>query len=136
MFSSAQNMIYALVFMVAIPGLIAMANTLGINVIERTREIGMLRAVGSTRKQVKQMVFVESLLLSALGTSMGILVGLFMSYYLLKALNFSGFELEFYFPGLGILVAIAVGLLFGVLAAMIPARQAANTPIVEALRYE
>ncbi len=135
-FSSAQTMIYALVFMVAIPGLIAMANTLGINIIERTREIGMLRAVGSTRKQVRQMVFVESLLLSALGTTMGIIVGLFMSYYLVKALNFSGFKLEFYFPGLGVLTAIAVGLLFGVVAAMIPARQAAKTPIVEALRYE
>ena len=135
-FSSAQSMIYALVVMVAFPGLIAMANTLSINIIERTREIGMLRAVGSTRKQVKQMIFVESLLLSALGTAMGILVGLFLSYYMIKALNYSGFKLDFYFPGLGILTAIAVGLLFGVLAAMIPARQAAKTPIVEALRYE
>ena len=122
--------------MLAIPGLIAMVNTLSINVIERTREIGMLRAIGSTRKQVKQMVFSESLLLSALGTALGILVGLFLSYYMVKALVISGFELTFFFPGYGILAAIAVGLIFGVLAAMIPARQAAETPIVEALRYE
>lgn len=135
-FSMAMSLMYALTLMLAIPGLIAMVNTLGINVIERTREIGMLRAIGSTRRQIKQMVFSESLLLSALGTSLGILVGLFLSYYLLKALVFSGFKLDFYFPGIGILVAIAVGLLFGILAAMIPARQAANTPIVEALRYE
>ncbi len=135
-FGSAMNMMYALVIMLALPGLIAMANTLGISVIERTREIGMLRAVGSTRKQVRQMVFTESLLLAALGTSLGIMVGLFLSYYLLKALNLSGFVLEFYFPGLGILIAVAVGLLFGVLAAMVPARQAARTIIVEALRYE
>lgn len=135
-FEMAMSFMYVLVFMLAIPGLIAMLNTLSINVIERTREIGMLRAIGSTRKQVRQMVFSESLLLSALGTSLGILVGLFMSYYLLKALIFSGFKLEFYFPGLGIVVALAVGLIFGVLAAMIPARQAAATPIVEALRYE
>jgi putative ABC transport system permease protein len=135
-FSSAMGLMYALVIMLAVPGLIAMANTLGISVIERTREIGMLRAVGSTQRQIKQMVFAESLLLSALGTSLGILVGLFMSYYLLKAIILSGFKLDFFFPGLGIVVAIAVGLLFGVLAAMVPARQAAKTVIVEALRYE
>lgn len=132
----AMSFMYLLVLVLAIPGLIAMVNTLSINVIERTREIGMLRAIGSTRKQVKQMVFGESLLLSALGTSLGILVGLFLSYYMVKALVFSGFELKFFFPGYGILTAIGVGLLFGVLAAMIPARQAAGTPIVEALRYE
>lgn len=135
-FKSSVSMLYALVIMLAFPGLIAMANTLGINVIERTREIGMLRAVGSTQRQVKQMIFAESLLLSALGTSLGILVGLFMSYYMLKALILSGFQLDFFFPGAGILVALAVGLLFGVIAAMIPARQAAKTVIVEALRYE
>ncbi len=135
-FQSSMSMMNALVFMLAIPGLIAMANTLGISIIERTREIGMLRAVGSTQKQVKRMVFAESLLLSALGTSLGILVGIFLSYYLLKALNYAGFTLNFYFPALGILVAIAVGLLFGILAAMVPARQAARTVIVEALRYE
>ncbi len=135
-FSSAMGLMYALVIMLAVPGLIAMANTLGISVIERTREIGMLRAVGSTQKQIKQMVFAESLLLSALGTSLGILVGLFLSYYLLKAIILSGFKLDFFFPGLGIVVAIAVGLLFGVIAAMVPARQAARTVIVEALRYE
>lgn len=132
----AMSFMYLLILMLAIPGLIAMVNTLSINVIERTREIGMLRAIGSTRKQVKQMVFGESLLLSALGTALGILVGLFLSYYMVKALVFSGFELKFFFPGYGILAAIAVGLIFGVLAAMIPARQAAATPIVEALRYE
>lgn len=135
-FNSSINLLNGLVIMLAVPGLLAMANTLGISVIERTREIGMLRAVGSTRKQIKQMVFVESLLLSALGTSLGILVGLFMSYYMLKALILSGFKLDFFFPGIGIIVALAVGLLFGVIAAMVPARQAAKTVIVEALRYE
>ena len=132
----AMSFMYVLTLMLAIPGLIAMINTLTINIIERTREIGMLRAIGSTRRQVKQMVLGESLLLSALGTSLGIVVGIFLSYYMLKALQFTGFKLDFYFPALGILAAVAVGLLFGVLAALIPARQAARIPIVEALRYE
>ncbi len=132
----ALSFMYALTLMLAIPGLIAMINTLTINIIERTREIGMLRAIGSTRRQVRQMVLGESLLLSALGTSLGIVVGIFLSYYMLKALQITGFKLDFYFPGVGILAAVAVGLLFGVLAALIPARQAARIPIVEALRYE
>ena len=135
-FKQALGIIYLLVIMLAVPGLIAMTNTMSINIIERTREIGMLRAVGSTRGQVKRMVLAESLLLSALGTVLGIAVGLFMSYFMVKALRFSGFVLEFYFPALGVLVGIAVGLAFGILAALAPARKAANTPIVEALHYE
>ena len=79
LFKMVMSVFYVMVFMLAVPGLIAMANTTSINVIERTREIGMLRAVGSTRTQVKRMIFAESVLLSALGTTMGILVGLFLS---------------------------------------------------------
>jgi ABC-type antimicrobial peptide transport system permease subunit len=114
----------------------ALTNTLAINVIERTREIGMLRAVGSTRQQIRRMIQAESLLLAALGTACGILAGLWLSYVLVQALNASGFMLDYYFPYAGILGAIAVGLLFGVLAATIPARQAARMDIVAALRYE
>ncbi len=136
LFSSVTSVFYVMVLMLAIPGLIAMANTMGINVIERTREIGMLRAVGSTQTQVKNMIFAESILLSALGTTMGILMGLFMSDLLLKAVTYVGFGTDFYFPTSAILSSIVVGLLFGVLAALVPARQAAKTVIVEALQYE
>lgn len=136
MFKQAMSTLYVLVVMLALPGLIAMANTMSINIIERTREIGMLRAVGTTQTQVKRMVFAESLLLSALGTTMGILVGLFLSYLLLKALIFIGFTVDFFFPATGILMSVAVGLTFGIIAAMVPARTAARTVIVEALRYE
>lgn len=135
-FNKAMSAIYVLVVMLAIPGLIAMTNTMSINIIERTREIGMLRAVGSTRRQVKRIVLAESLLLSALGTVLGIAVGLFMSYYMVKALRITGFTLSFYFPGVGILVGIAVGFAFGIFAALAPARRAANTQIVDALHYE
>jgi putative ABC transport system permease protein len=136
LFSTVTSVFYLMVLMLAIPGLIAMANTMSINVIERTREIGMLRAVGATQTQIKRMVFAESVLLSALGTTMGILVGLFMSDLLLKAIAFIGFGTDFYFPAIGILLSILVGLTFGILAAVIPARQASKTVIVEALQYE
>jgi putative ABC transport system permease protein len=136
MFKMAMSVFYIMVIMLAVPGLIAMANTMSINIIERTREIGMLRAVGATQTQVKRMVFAESVLLSALGTTMGILVGLFLSYLLVKAIGVIGFKNDFFFPTSGIVVSIVVGLVFGIIAAMVPARQAANTVIVEALQYE
>lgn len=136
MFRMAMSVFYIMVFMLAVPGLIAMANTMSINVIERTREIGMLRAVGSTQSQVKRMIFAESVLLSALGTTMGILVGLFLSYLFLKAISYIGFNAEFYFPTMGIVMSILVGFFFGIIAALVPARQAAKTVIVEALQYE
>jgi len=136
MFKMAMSVFYLMVFMLAIPGLIAMINTMSINVIERTREIGMLRAVGSTQGQIKRMILAESILLSALGTTMGILTGLFLSFLLVKAISFIGFKTGFYFPTMGIIMAVVVGLTFGILAALLPARQAAKTIIVEAIQYE
>jgi putative ABC transport system permease protein len=136
LFSTAISAIYLLVLILAIPGLIAMVNTMSVNVIERTREIGMLRAVGSTRAQIRRIILAESLLLSSLGSVTGIAVGLYLSSFIIKALNFNGFKLGFYFPVSGIVFAIFVSLMFGVLASLAPARKAANTEIVEALRYE
>jgi putative ABC transport system permease protein len=119
----------------ALPSLIAMLNTLTISVIERTREIGMLRAVGSTRKQIRALILAEALLLAAIGTAFGILGGLYLGYVFVTAIGVM-FPMGYYFPAAGILAAIAIGLLFGVFAAIIPARQAAGMNVVEALRYE
>jgi putative ABC transport system permease protein len=124
------------VAMLAVPSLLALANTLGINVLERTREIGMMRAVGATRRQVRRMIVAESLLLSAMGVAFGILAGLWMGYVLVGAMSFTGLPLAYFFPYAGILIAIAVGLLLGVLAALLPARHAARLDIVAALAYE
>jgi putative ABC transport system permease protein len=136
LFSTAVGSLYLLAILLAIPGLIAMINTMSINVIERTREIGMLRAVGATRKQVRHMILIESLLLSTLGTLTGIAVGLFFSDFIIKVLNATAFSLDFYFPTTGIIVAVVIGILFGVLASIAPAQRAASTQIVESLRYE
>ncbi|MCC6568422.1 MAG: ABC transporter permease, partial [Anaerolineales bacterium] len=127
--------LYVLFFTLAIPSLIAMINTLTIGVIERTREIGMIRAVGGTRKQIRAMIVSEALLLSAIGTAFGILGGLYLGYVIVIAME-SIFPLGFVFPTSGILIGIAIGLLFGVFAAFIPARQASKMNVVEALRYE
>lgn len=126
---------YILFLVLAVPSLIAMINTLTIGVIERTREIGMIRAVGGTKKQVSTMVVSEALLLSAIGTAFGILGGIYLGYVMVTALE-AIFPLGFLFPTSGILIGIAIGLLFGVFAAFIPSRQASQMNVVEALRYE
>lgn len=135
MMDAAFIAIYILFAILALPSLIAMLNTLTINVIERAREIGMLRAVGSTRKQIHSLVLAEALLLAALGTAFGILGGLYLGYVFVTAIDVM-FPMGYYFPLSGILSAIAIGLLFGALAAIIPARQAAGLNVVDALRYE
>lgn len=127
---------YAMVLFLSIPSLIAMVNTLAIGVIERTREIGMLRAVGATRRQVRTVILCEALILAAIGTTFGVLSGLYLGYMATRALDAFGFPLDYIFPGTGLAIALAAGLLFGALAAVIPARQAAGLQIVSALRYE
>jgi putative ABC transport system permease protein len=126
---------YFMLAFLAFPSLIAMLNTLTISVLERTREIGMIRAVGGTRKQVRRMVVAEALLLAAVGTAFGILAGMYLGYVIVKGMG-AMFPMEYSFPISGVLAGIAIGLLFGALAAIIPSRQAARLQVVEALRYE
>ncbi len=126
---------YFLLILLAVPSLLAMLNTLSIAVIERIREIGMLRAVGATRSQIRQMMTVEGLLLAALGTTFGILGGLYLGFLFVKAIG-TFMPSEYIFPLPGILAAIIIGLVFGILAAVIPARQAARLDVIRALRYE
>ncbi|MEK7809375.1 MAG: FtsX-like permease family protein [Chloroflexota bacterium] len=136
-YNSIISGFYVLLAVLAFPSLIAILNTLAIGVIERTREIGMLRAIGTTRSQVWKTIVAEALLLSALGTALGILAGLYLSYVFVEGLNAGGYmKMAYTFPLAGVLAAIATGLIFGVLAALLPSRQAANMEIVKALRYE
>jgi putative ABC transport system permease protein len=127
---------YVLVVFLAIPSLIAMVNTLAIGVIERTREIGMLRAVGATRAQIRTIVLAEALILAAIGTAFGLLSGVYLGYMAINAFSARGFPMDYSFSADGLLLATAAGLLFGAFAAIIPARQAARLEIVQALRYE
>jgi putative ABC transport system permease protein len=76
---------YVMLAMLALPSLIAMLNTLAIGVIERTREIGLIRAVGSTQKQVRRMVVAEALILAGIGTAFGLLAGLYLGYLFILA---------------------------------------------------
>ncbi len=126
----------ALVLFLSIPSLMAMVNTLAIGVIERRREIGMLRAIGATRTQISTVILAEALILSAIGTAFGLLAGLYLGYSATAVFSAAGFPIDYVFPASGLLLGVAAGLLFGALAAIIPARQAASMQIVTALRYE
>jgi len=135
-FKQAIGMLYGFGFLLAVPSLIALMNTQVINVMERTREIGMVRAVGATRRQIRRIILAETLLLAATGTAFGILSGVWLSYVFVGGMSAAGFNLPYYFPAGGILLGLAVGLLAGVVASLVPAAQAARLEIVQALRYE
>jgi len=122
--------------LLATPALLGLANALGINVIERTREIGMLRAVGAKRRQIRRMIIAESLLLSLMGIALGVISGILLSFVMTGVLEFAGLHIPYNFPGVGVLTAIAAGLICGILAALIPARRASDLQIVAALAYE
>ncbi|MFA9403765.1 MAG: ABC transporter permease, partial [Anaerolineales bacterium] len=104
--------------------------------IERTREIGMLRAVGARRRQIRRMIVAESLLLSLMGIALGVLSGILLSFVMTGVIEFFGLHIPYSFPGVGVITAISVGLICGILAALIPARRASDLQIVEALAYE
>ncbi len=135
-FDATFATLYILLAVMALPSLIALLNTLAIGVIERTREIGMLRAIGATQSQVRSMVMAEALLLAAIGTAFGLLAGLYLGYVMVLGLSASGFPVEYSFPLAGLVAATAAGLIFGVVAALLPARQASRMDIIRALQYE
>jgi putative ABC transport system permease protein len=136
-FNQTYVIFYGLVAALALPSLLALMNTLAISVLARTREIGMLRAVGSTRTQVRRMVMAESLLLSAIGTALGVVAGIWLGYALVVATNATtGYNVPYAFPWEGIVVTVVVGLTFGLLAALIPSRSAAKLNVVDALHFE
>jgi putative ABC transport system permease protein len=81
------------------------------------------------------MIVVEALLLAAIGTAFGIIGGLYLGYALVKGIQVV-FPMGYYFPFAGVLAAVVIGLLFGVIAAIIPALQVSRLEIVQALRYE
>ncbi|MEA5155043.1 ABC transporter permease [Raineyella sp.] len=135
-FSTTLGIFDALIAALAVPSLLALLNTLAMSVLARTREIGMLRAVGATRRQVRRMVVAESLLLSVIGTAFGVVSGVWLGYALVQAMKNVGWPMPYTFPYGGVLLTMVVGIVFGVLAALVPARSAARLDVVAALHHE
>jgi putative ABC transport system permease protein len=114
--------------------LFGIVNTLALSIVERTREIGVLRAIGMTRRQVKRMIRFESEITALIGATLGVVVGLTLAALTTAALATWG--LTFSVPWITLLVLVLVALFAGRIAGMLPARRAARLDPLQALSYE
>ena len=129
------NLIYLLLGLAVLIALLGIANTLALSIFERTRELGLLRAVGMTRRQLRSTVRYESVIIALLGTTLGLGIGIGFGWAIVEALKGEGLS-EFAIPvDQMVLVAIIAGIA-GVIAAILPARRAARLNVLEAINAE
>ncbi|HEX6247582.1 MAG TPA: FtsX-like permease family protein [Nocardioidaceae bacterium] len=129
------NIIYALLGLAVIIAVLGIVNTLALSVIERTREIGLLRAVGLSRAQLRRMVRLESVIVAVLGAVLGVLMGIAFGVALQRAIADQGVDV-LSIPWGRLSVFIAVAAVVGVLAAVFPARRAARLDVLRAISTE
>ena len=113
---------------------IGIVNTLGLSVLERTREIGLLRAVGLSRRHLRRMITLESVAIAVLGAVLGMVLGLVIGVVLRESLKDDLTELALPLDGLGLYFVVAV--VFGVLAAVVPAIRASRMKVLDAIATE
>ncbi len=128
------NVLYALLALSVIVSLFGIVNTLVLTVFERTRELGMLRAIGMTPRQVRRMIRYESIVTALIGAALGIVVGVFLAALVTQALSDQG--IVFAVPYVTLVVFVVVAIAAGVVAAILPARRASGLNVLEALQYE
>jgi putative ABC transport system permease protein len=131
--SQLLNLLYALLAISVIIALFGIVNTLVLTIYERTREIGMLRAIGMTRSQMRSMIRYESVMTSIMGGLLGIATGVFFGWIMTKGLQSQG--IEFALPVMQLIVFLVVAAIAGVLAAAWPARRASRLDVLNALQY-
>ncbi|MGI5134775.1 ABC transporter permease [Streptomyces sp. CA-106110] len=131
------TLVYALLALAVLIALLGIANTLTLAVHERIRELGLLRAVGQTRSQLRAMVRWESILVAAFGTAGGLVLGAFLGWVLVKSSDgASATAFAFALPPAQLLVVALVGLAAGALAGLRPARRAARLDVLRAIATE
>ncbi|MBX6390250.1 MAG: FtsX-like permease family protein [Frankia sp.] len=126
------GMVYVLLALAVIIALFGIVNTLALSVIERTKEIGMLRAVGLSRRQMWVVVVLESVVISVFGATLGVAVGSFLGWALVKAMESQGVT-SFAYPLTTILGVLLLGAVLGVVAAVVPALRAARMNVLRAI---
>jgi putative ABC transport system permease protein len=129
---SILNILYVLLALSVIVSLFGIVNTLVLTVFERTRELGMLRAIGMTRRQVRRMMRLESVITSLIGGVLGIILGIVLGALLIARVEF----IEFSLPVGQLVIFGVLTIVVGILAAIFPARRAARLNPLEALQYE
>ena len=126
------NLVYVLLFFAIAIALFGIANTLGLSIIERRHELGLLRAVGMTRRQLRSSVRWESVIIALLGTLLGLVIGVVFAWALVKALHDQGIE-QFSLAPAQLLVIVILAAVFGVIAAAWPARRAAKLDVLRSI---
>jgi putative ABC transport system permease protein len=126
------NILYVLLALSVIVSLFGIVNTLVLSIFERTRELGMLRAVGMTRWQVRSMITLESVVTALIGAVIGIALGIVLAVLLIVRVDF----LVVSWPITSLLVFALAAVLAGIVAAIFPAQRAARLNVLEALQYE
>src|SRR5262245_39560839 len=129
------SLIYVMLLLAILIALLGIANTLALSIIERTRELGMMRAVGMKRNQLRSMIRWESVIIAVQGTLLGIVVGVFFGWALVTAMSDEGIE-TFRLPVATLIVIVVLAALAGVLAAVWPARRAAKLDVLRAVVTE
>jgi putative ABC transport system permease protein len=126
--------IYGLLALAVVIAVIGIVNTLGLSVLERTREIGLLRAVGLSRRKLRLMITLESVTIALLGAVLGMVLGLVIGVVLRESLKDDLTELALPLSGLAVFLVVAV--IFGVLAAIVPAVRASRMKVLDAIATE
>ena len=130
--SSILTILYVLLALSVVVSLFGIVNTLVLTVYERTREIGMLRAIGMTRRQVRAMIRYESVITALIGAVVGIALGIVLSVLLIARVDM----IDVHWPIASLIVFAIVALIAGLVAAILPARRASRLNVLEALHYE
>ena len=133
-FNEFISFLYVMLTLAVFVSVFGMINTLVLSVYERTREIGTLRAIGMTRRQVRRMIRQESVITALIGAAIGLPLGIFLAALVNTAL--SEYDVRFSIPWAQLLVLTVVAIIIGILAAIAPARRAAKLNPLEAIAYE
>ena len=133
-FASFLNFLYVLLAFSVVVSLFGMVNTLVLSVFERTRELGMLRTIGMTRRQARRMIRHESVITALIGAALGLPLGIFLAGLLTQAL--SKYDIAFSIPVPELVAFTLVAILAGLGAAIVPARRASRLNVLDALHYE
>jgi putative ABC transport system permease protein len=129
------NLVYVLLLFAIVIAVFGIANTLGLSIIERTHEIGLLRAVGMTRRQLRATIRWESVIVALLGAVLGLVIGVFFGWAMVTALRDQGID-QLSFAPLSLVLIIVIAGVFGVFAAILPARRAARLDVLRAVTTE
>lgn len=133
--SALLNVIYGLLAVSILIALIGIANTLSLSIHERTRELGLLRAMGMSRSQLRSSVRWEAVIVALMGTAIGIVVGLSLSWVMVKALQSQGIT-EFSVDPVDVGIIVVLAAVFAVVASVWPAYKASRLEVLEAIASE